>query len=40
MILKLTLVLAALTAAVVVAILIANARDPYGGVLADPDDLA
>ena len=38
--LKLALILLAVVAAFVIAVLIANARDPYGGVLADPDDLA
>lgn len=38
--LKLLLIVTAIVAALVVLILIANARDPYGGVLADPDDLA
>lgn len=38
--LKLLLIAGAIVAALAVVILIANARDPYGGVLADPDDLA
>jgi hypothetical protein len=38
--LKFVLIALGLTVALVVALIVINARDPYGGVLADPDDLA
>ena len=38
--LKFVLIVLGVTVAIVLALIFINARDPYGGVLADPDDLA